>query len=64
MNSPEGTTLLRVTALALWLVIVTDCGALAVPAACEVKVNLVGANVRGTSAVPVRLTSCGLLLPV
>src|ERR1019366_2799831 len=63
-KSPEGTTLLRVTALVLLLVILTAFAALVVPTACAVKVRLAGATVSGASDVPARLTSCGLLLPV
>src|ERR1035437_3921607 len=63
-KSPEGTTLLRVTALLLLLVILTAFAALVVPTACAVKVRLAGATVSGASEMPARLTSCGLLLPV
>ncbi len=63
-KSPEGTTLLRVTALALLLVILTGFAVLVVPTACAAKASLAGATVSGASEVPARLTSCGLLLPV
>jgi len=61
-KSPVGTTLLNVTELALLLVIFTDFAALVEPAACDKKVRLAGATVISASEVPVRLTSCGLLL--
>jgi hypothetical protein len=61
-KSPEGTTLLRVTALALLLVIFTGFAVLVEPIPCDVKVRLAGDTVRLASEVPVRLTSCGLLL--
>src|SRR5208337_2018007 len=61
-KSPEGTTLLRVTALALLLVIFTGFAVLVEPIPCAAKVRLAGDTVRLFSEVPVRLTSCGLLL--
>jgi hypothetical protein len=61
-KSPEGTTLLRVTALALLLVILTGFAVLDVSTPCDGKVRLAGATVISASEVPVSLTSCGLLL--
>jgi hypothetical protein len=61
-KSPEGTTLLKVTALALLLVILTGFAVLVESIACDAKVRLAGATVSGVSEVPVRLTTCGLLL--
>jgi len=55
-------TLLSVTALALLLVIVIVEAALVVPAGCDGKLNLVGANVSGANEVPVMFTTSGLLL--
>ena len=63
-KSPEGTMLLKVTVLALLLVIFSAFAVLVVPTPCDAKVSLAGATVRSASEVPLTLTSCGLLLPV
>lgn len=54
--------LLKVTALGLLLVILTGFAVLVVPTPCEANFRLVGDTVRSASEVPVKLTSCGLLL--
>ena len=61
LKSPEGTTLLKVTALALLLVILTAFAVLVESTACDAKVRLAGATVNAVTEVPVRLITCGLL---